>query len=601
MKIRIMRFSPAVGIALVVFAAVGRRTEGGAAADPPPAPIVAVQPVEEYFAPFEPDPKERQPGLPPRERITHLGTDFGPMGPARHRVVWKDGQACADLRDARWAGIWHSLAGLARESESSLDFQHCYPAWIAASRQPRCTGVILRLSGHGSFKVEIKAADQKVLWSWKQAIDAAAARDFTLDCPPETLRAAKFLNWVAEPGSDFAVDRVALRLEFPSMPFPDRVFLIGYAKLARCYDPKVGIVKNRAHWPTGSFDAVPASGLFALATAVASTRGVAERPFAEKVLHDIHRTMSVVPRADGWLPHFISRDPSGRYTIHPGTEYSTVDTSLYYHGMILSAQILGDKPMLAHLEREVKSLRFDGLRGADGWINHGFRADGETLLRGDWNGWGGETALTLLLERMALGDRAALKMALDGHVHNGVGFIGEIQSLFYPQFDQPRPDAVSGIDWRASRLALLAEQQAYYPTHEPQSAAAKLGLYGLSAGEGFRGRGYVANGTRKVRADLIHPHYVLLAGRWQPAKTYELLGKMEANGLLPPWGLVENVKPDLGEYLPMLGSLNAAFECLGAHHIWARHSGQPDVIDAAARDCPLTAAAIRGFYPAVAP
>ena len=553
--------------------------------------------VEEYFPPFDIDPKENRATHPLRERVTHLGTDFGFMGPGRHKVVWHDGKAVADLRDDKWAGIWHSLAGLAREKDITLDFLNCYPSWIAASMQPKCTGVILRVSGKGQIKLEIKAADQRVLWTWQQAIDAAMPRDFTLDCPPESLRAAKFLNWLAEPGAENMVDRIALRIEFPPMSLADQVFLIGYAKLSRCYDAKVGVVKNRAHWPTGAFDAVPASGMFALATAVAWKRGVVERPFAEKVLNDIHQTMSVLPRADGWLPHFISYDPSGKYSIHPGTEFSTVDTSLYYHGMILAAQILDAKPMAAQLEREIKVLRFDALRDADGWINHGFRTDGETLLRGVWNGWGGETALTLLIERMAIGDSATLKMSLEGRPHNDVGFIGEIQSLYYPEFDSSAKDAVSHVDWRASRLAMIAEQQAYFPKHEPNSGAAKLGLYGLSAGEGFRGHGYVANGPRKLRDDLIHPHYIMMAGRWQPAQTYDLLAKLEANALLPPWGLVENVRPDVSEYLPMNGSLNAAFETLGRTILSARFTGQPDVIDDAARNCPLTANAIRGFYP----
>src|SRR5439155_3777130 len=180
---------------------------------------------------------------------------------------------------------------------------------------------------------------------------------------------------------------------------------------------------------------------------------------------------------------------------------------------------------------------------------------------------------------------------------NGVGFIGEIQSLFYPQFDSPRPDAVTGTNWRQLRLVLLAEQQAYYPTHEPYVLAALTGVYGLSAGEGYRGRGYVANGTHKVKEDLIHPHYILMAGRWQPAKTYELLQRMEALGLLPPWGMVENITPDLSEYLPMLGSLDAAFECLGSFHMWTRFTGEGDAIDAACRESTLMSKAIAAFYP----
>src|SRR5262249_39739317 len=315
------------------------------------------------------------------------------------------------------------------------------------------------------------------LWArWLTLGDPDAEREVTLPCAPEALRAAKFLNWVAEPGAHVAVDRLALRLEYPPLPFPERVFLTGYAKLARCYVPTVGIVKNRAHWPVGRFDALPATGLFALATAVAWTRGDVERPDAERVLRAIHRTAAGLPHADGWLPHYVSHGPDGRYAVHPGTEFSTIDTSIFYHGMILAAKLLGDTETLEELAREVHGLRFDRLRRPGGWVGHGFRLDGHTPLPGAWDGWGGETALVRLLERMALGEAVPLRMApaTDG-VHNGVGFIGEIQSLFYPHFDQPRQDAVSGTDWRQVRLALLAEQQAYFPAHEPHGAAAELG------------------------------------------------------------------------------------------------------------------------------
>jgi hypothetical protein len=588
----------AVALVFAVCIAISHPSGQSSAADSPLAAKTMIQPVEEYFSPFQIDPKGNRPGLPPRERITHLGTDYGFMGPGRHQIIWQDAKAVADLRQAQWAGMWHSLAGLGREPDKTLDFTSCFAPWIVAKMQPRCTGVTLRISGTGQVKLEIKSADEKVLWSWQQTINAPEPRDFTLDCPTDSLRAAKYLNWIAQPGTNVAVDTISLRIEMPPLSTPDRVFLVSYAKLSRCYDRSVGVVKNRAHWPTGAFDAVPASGLFALATAAASTRGFVDREFALKVLNDIHHTMDALPRAHGWLPHFISRNPvTSQYTIHPGTEFSTVDTSLYYHGMILAAQILGDTKLLAKLDQQVKELVFETLRDADGWINHGFREDGETLLRGVWNGWGGETAMTLLAEQMALGSAAKLKMSTVGQAHNGVGFIAEIQSLYYPHFDEARPDAVSGVNWRESRLALLAQQQQYYLKNEPDSGAAKLGIYGLSAGEGFRGRGYVANGTEKVRIDLIHPHYIFLAGRWQPAQTYGLLEKLETGGLLPPWGLVENVRPDLAEYLPFNGSLNAAFEAIGAYHMWSRFSGQPDAIDVACKACPLTANAVRAFYP----
>src|SRR5207247_10197567 len=127
--------------------------------------------------------------------------------------------------------------------------------------------------------------------------------------------------------------------------------------------------------------------------------------------------------------------------------------------------------------------------------------------------------------------------------------------------------------------------------------AAKLKLYGLSAGEARHCRGYVANGTQYQGADLIHPHYVLMSAQLRPDDTCELLRQMEARNLMPPWGMVENVTPDLIEYAPMLGSLNAAFECLGAYHLAVQTLGRPNGIYQAALDCPSLAKAIGTFYP----
>ena len=109
----------------------------------------------------------------------------------------------------------------------------------------------------------------------------------------------------------------------------------------------------------------------------------------------------------------------------------------------------------------------------------------------------------------------------------------------------------------------------------------------------------MVNGVQYPNADLIHPHYVLMSAPLRPAEdTYAVLRKMESNGLMPPWGLVENVRSDLTEYSPMLGSLNAAFECLGAYHLWARATGGRDHVYEAAGECAIVRDAVRAFYPA---
>ena len=601
------------------------------------------QPVQEYFADFR--------GPSPFRGVTHIASDYGPMGPGESWLTWRPGRIEIELKDdgPEWAGMWHSLEGLAREKERTLDFARVYPPWIRDEAQPRCTGLVVRAAGTGTLRIDIRSRDDDIIWEATSRLDTVdETRRLLVDCPTDRLPATKVVAWRATRPCRLSIDSIGLRLQLPPTPFEKRVFLTSYAKLSRCYVRTDGVVKDRAHVPAGRFCAVPASGMFCLATAAAWQLGIVDRAFAEETLHKVHRTMSAVPKARGLLPHFISKslfqnDPwegeapaeppsafRGRlshaapvrgsagaspshhasdaahsetasevgdgYRIHGKTEFSTVDSALYYHGMLLAAEMLGERAVRDELVQAIRSIELDKLRGANGAISHGLRTDGRTLIRSSWTGWGGETALVLLLERIALGDAARPKMDRSGKVFRGRGFIAEVQSLFYPQFGEDRVDAVSGVNWLTARRALLADQMAYLPR---DTAAATLGLYGLSAGEGPRGVGYVVNGTAtRPTADLIHPHYVLMSGILRPpGEVYALLRAMGSRDLFPPWGMVENAKADLSEHHPMLGSLNAAFEALAAYHLWANATGQPDAIYDAARSCPPLARAIRAFYP----
>jgi len=60
--------------------------------------------------------------------------------------------------------------------------------------------------------------------------------------------------------------------------------------------------------------------------------------------------------------------------------------------------------------------------------------------------------------------------------------------------------------------------------------------------------------------------------------------------------MVESFTKDL-EYLPMLGSLSAAFECISAYHLWARVTGERDQIYEAVDFCGLLREAVKAFYP----
>lgn len=560
-----------------------------------------LQPVQEYSLSFEEkmrDVEGNKQDLNPFRFYTHIGTDYGRMGPGETKITWKPGQVCVDLRFAGWAGMWHSLAGLAREKDHYLDFMKCYP-YVHDEYQTKCVGMTVRAQGKGFLKLELKSPEERVLWQKSQELNTGEEwRELGFSWSPADFRKVKFLNWVAEPGAKLCIDSIHLVVEFPKIPFDKKTFLISYAKLARSYSPSDGIVKDRANWPAGDFDSIPASGLFCLATCAAWKIDIVDRAFAEQTLLKVYSTVSSLPKANGLLPHFI-RKYEGKYRIHHDTEYSTADTSIYYHSMLLAAQMLSDGETLAGLTKAVKEIQFDRLRNADGYVIHGIKDDGRTALASFWRDWGGESVLVLLLERMAAGDQAKLKMSKSGEVHDGVGFIGEIQSLFYPHFAADEPDAITGVNWLKARRDLLKKQMDYFPKTWPDSAAAKLGVYGLSAGEGFRGVGYAANGTQTPKAKLIHPHYILMSGliRPRPADTYTLLKTMESRGLIPPWGMVENVTVDLSDYLPMLGSLNGSFECISAYHLWVKATGQPDQIYEAATSCLLLDEAVRAFYP----
>ncbi|NLE11497.1 MAG: hypothetical protein GX630_08295 [Actinobacteria bacterium] len=554
---------------------------------------MVLQPVHEYSTSF-------QDYSNPFHFCTHLGTDYGPLGPDAGQISWKKGQVCIDLGPTEMAGMWHSLEGLAHEKDRWLDFMKCYPN-VRDDFQPVCVGMTVGVRGQGSLKFELRSPDARILW-WATEDLSTDDRweELSFSWMPADLRKVKFLNWVAEPGARLCIDYVRLVLEMPAdVPFPQEVFLRSYAKLARCWEPGSGLVRDRAHWPAGACDSIPVSGLFCLATSTAAKMGLVKTAVAERILGKIYALVSKVPRAKGLLPCFVQKTGS-QYKIREGTEYSTFDTSVYYHSMFLAAQMLWDGKTLAGLTKAVREIEFDELRDSQGYILHGLLDDGVTPATVSWREWGGETALVLLLEHMVLGEAAQLQMEGGGKVNGGVGYVAELQSLFYPDFSFNETDAVSGVNWLTARRELLAEQKSYVSSKWKRSAAAGAGLYGLSAGEGPRGGGYVVNGTKSSgRAGVIHPHYMVMSGalEYDPMVVYRALEAMESRGLFPPWGMVESFSKDLDEYLPMIGSLSAAYECIASHHLWAKQSGRPDQIYRACESCPLLFEAVRAFYP----
>ncbi len=532
---------------------------------------------------------------------THLGTDFGFHGPAEPSITWRDGRVCMDLQGGSdWAGMWHSLAGRAVDGTAVLDFDRCYPSMVAGSVQPAVTELMVMASGKGKLKLEIKSATQGTLWTQEVEVNANEDRPYTMLVPSHQLHSAKFVNWTAEPGSNVCLTKLDLGMQMPAMAFDKYVLLASYAKMARCYSPELGFLKDRAHIRDGDFNSMPATGLFALATAMMCQPDVAmvAPEAAREVVKKIWQSVATIPTAKGLLPHFV-KFINGKPVIHPGTEFSSVDTAIYYQSMFLAAQMLDDHDISKAAMDRIRQVDFAGLVLPDGAISHGLRDDGKTLLKFGWRDWGGETAMVMLLARMAGVNLPHEVMQSNGLAWQGTGFIAEIQSLFHPDFDSIVPDAVSKVNWHEARMNMLTRQKNYFPKALQDSAAARVGFYGLSAGEGAYGTTYEVGGVDLPSQQLVHPHYILMSGSLEdnPETVYALLRRMEQSGWLTPWGLVENIRADGSGYLPMISALNAGFETLGAYHLLAKAHHQEDSIYKASRESTEVRDAIKLFYP----
>ncbi len=562
------------------------------------------QPVQEYFIHRD----ETQQLLAGTKRLnsftnfTHLGTDFGFHGPVEHEIEWLTDEVMVHLSQQPdgWAGMWHSLAGQARNEKRVMDFTRAYPEQITAKHQPRMTGVMIEAAGRGKLKLEIKSPANELRWTQMIELKEPQYRMFVYPVAAESIRDGKMLVWTAEPGSDVKVSGLHLGIELPQMPWDSYVFLSSYAKIARCYSIDTGFVRDRAHIEEGAFESVSATGMYVLASAAAAqdSLGVVTPDYARWVLAHTYEAVKKLKTGHGLLPHFVHRQEGG-YLIHPGTEYSTVDTAIYAQAMLLAAIMLDQPKVAEEIVLQLQNIEYELLRLNDGHLSHGLADDGITLLQHGWQDWGGETALVMLMEGIANPQHRPPAMRTPGKAWQGTGFITELQSLFHPDFDSDVPDAHDGVRWLSVRRAMLGAQRGYIPKRWPQSQAARNGIYGLSAGENSAGNGYYVGGVDLPDQKLIHPHYVLMSAglHSQTSEIYDLLGRMEKAGYLPPWGMVENLDVDARSYLPMEGALNAGFEALSAYHLFARHRSIPDAIYEASLKSPQVRQAMQLFYP----
>jgi hypothetical protein len=556
---------------------------------------VAWQPVTDYSISFPGDRPNAAPTINPFDNFTHFGTDFGWMGPGQARIEAQAG-AIRTKAEGEWTGAWHSLAGLAGEAQRVFD-----PTDVTGLGGPEAVragvlAVTIDARGQGELRVELADAGKMVRWSQTLMLSSGERTRHRFPIQVKDLGSLKFLNWVAEPGCAVEVSSLGFEVRRPEMAEEEWLLRVSLGKLRRCHDPESGLTRDRAHLPAGAFDSVSASGLHALASATGAAEGMLDRELVAGEVRRTTRALLGMPRAAGFLPHFTRRNAESLPEIHPGTEFSTVDTAITLIALRLAAGML-DLPDVSDASAALAAeLNFDLVTHPEGWIGHGFNHDGTTPLASQWRDWGGETALVLALESMVPNRPPRGQMEPGGQVFRGVAFIAEIQSLFYPDFDRDTPDGVSGVVWPAVRRDLLEKQIRYLPQQWPDSPAAREGIFGLSGGEaGMPGDGYTANGVDVPGIRWLHPHAMImglaLSGR---GGLSDGIRRLEQAGLLFPQGLPETVEIGLQRHNPMQGSLNAGFEALSAYHGWKR--GGADRIDEACRRDPMMRASIRRFW-----
>lgn len=495
------------------------------------------------------------------------------------------------------SGAIISMAGPAREVRRTRDFGDFRGFHGPAAPPAVVKGLIVEASGQGTLELSLLDGAGEPLWHSTMKAESGVAGPLELPLNGCDLGHVKSLAFSALAGADLDLKSVSLRLGDEEPDPAKRLFLASLAKLHRCYDPESGLTGDRAQVPSGAFIALPSSGMHALAIAAASCEGVYDPVLAKSEVAKTVRAMMSIPTAKGLLPHFAMLAKEGKLSGTPSSEYSVIDTALTLQSLLLATRVLAMDEETRQIGQAIQGIEWSEMIGAEGFVGHGYAPDGHTVLQGAYRGWGGEAALSLLLEAMGRGPAACGKMRTSGKPFQGRGFIAELQSLFHPDFDRDEKDIVSGVSWLEARRALMREQASYFTSHLPDSAAAREGLWGLSAGEsGLPGGKYGAFGSEEPGHHWIHPHYQVMATcMLDRGGIGKMVASYERAGLLFPLGLPEGIDADCIRYNPMDGSLNASFEALAAYHGW-KGRGQGNAIDRASMADPMIRAAMRRFY-----
>jgi hypothetical protein len=247
-------------------------------------------------------------------------------------------------------------------------------------------------------------------------------------------------------------------------------------------------------------------------------------------------------------------------------------------------------------EQLLKDIDWDVLVTSNG-ISHGYTYDG-TLIPYAWDVFGGESWLVELAYASATGNIAPLAYP-SAPTANGSGFIDELAWLYA---SPPKGKDVWGTNWAMYPKNAARTQITYYPNLLPEGCFAKLGLFGLSAGEvpapwlvsqdkiyqayGVGGAFAKPNDGLDLGAPVIAPHYSAMIASLRPKDSLKLWGWLIQNGYFTPLTNVEslafqddqNCDPQAVHWNQLKGSWNLSLQTLGWGRYLAERDGKKSVL-----------------------
>ena len=393
-----------------------------------------------------------------------LGGDRGALN--NSIIAWGDGQVRVTVAPGNsWGGLWESINHPDREG-TPVNFSAVLPGEILPAYQSKITGITVRIKGGTvgrTIKLELKEKNKPTpLWSYSTQLNGAS------QVISRALPALGNINEItlvldnAVAGNFVEVEKISFTATTQITDTATAAFVWSYGMLLNNWNPNTGLVRDRANFASGEFDAVQATGSLAAATALAEQLDIISQNQASVIVSKIGDTLlNDVPRCHGIWPHFVGVS-NGTISIKADTEWSSVDTVIAAIGLLDAQNALGMNTSTT--EQMLDMIDWENLAIPGTGISHGYNHDCTARLESAWDTFGGESWL-VDLAYTASTDQIAPLASDSQPTANGSGFIDELAWLFV--LPPSKPD-IWGNNWDDYRADAADAQISYYPKNYPE-------------------------------------------------------------------------------------------------------------------------------------